>query len=560
MNGHLLFSAIVSLLLSVSMPAALAQESIAKPELDKSMLLIEDSIAKLKLLERQIRDTSGADREALVFRFDQRIIRLMDNATKLTRNIATLPQDDPDRLALEKRFRDGMAGFDLLLFKRIDDLEARITANREKESAVTGSDPEMYVLQAYVNSLEVIRLSYYAALVGLIQSKDILGMPGEELRLRTEALLYQYAERVSGRIELFSNSLREVKARLTLDSANAALQSAANEISMVRTIEIRRLEAVLDLMARLEIDTVTYRAVLLRENKVVSLQLLDVQAVKRMLQDGWEESRESLGKNLPDLLLKLLVFLLILFIFRALSRLVRRITRSTLSRSSADLSNLLKDILVSASGALVMLVGVLVALSQVGISLGPALAGLGVAGFILGFALQDTLGNFAAGAMILIYRPYDVDDFVEVAGTAGLVKKMNLVSTTIITFDNQTLIIPNSKIWGDVIKNVTAQNTRRVDLEFGISYGDDIEKAERVLREIVAAHTKVLADPEPNIRVHKLGDSSVNFVVRPWTNTADYWDVYWDITREVKLRFDREGISIPFPQRDVHLHQRAEPV
>jgi len=186
------------------------------------------------------------------------------------------------------------------------------------------------------------------------------------------------------------------------------------------------------------------------------------------------------------------------------------------------------------------------------------LAGLGVAGFIVGFALQDSLGNFAAGAMILIYRPFDVDDFVEVTGASGLVKKMNLVSTTITTFDNQTLVVPNSKIWGDVIKNVTAQTERRVDLEFGIGYDDDIELAERVLTEVVSAHDKVLADPEPMIKLHTLGDSSVNFVVRPWVRTDDYWDVYWDLMREVKLRFDREGISIPFPQRDVHLYAENE--
>jgi len=198
------------------------------------------------------------------------------------------------------------------------------------------------------------------------------------------------------------------------------------------------------------------------------------------------------------------------------------------------------------------------ALSQVGISLAPMLAGLGVAGFIVGFALQDSLGNFAAGAMILIYRPFDVDDFVEVTGASGLVKKMNLVSTTILTFDNQTLVVPNSKIWGDVIKNVTAQTERRVDMEFGIGYDDDIELAERVLHEIVHAHEKTLDDPEPLIKLHTLGDSSVNFIVRPWVRTEDYWGVYWDLMREVKLRFDREGISIPFPQRDVHVYSEQQ--
>ena len=198
-----------------------------------------------------------------------------------------------------------------------------------------------------------------------------------------------------------------------------------------------------------------------------------------------------------------------------------------------------------------MVIGVLMALSQVGISLGPMLAGLGVAGFVVGFALQDSLSNFAAGGMILIYRPYDVDDFVEIAGAAGLVKKMSLVSTTIATFDNQTLVVPNSKIWGDVIKNVTAQKVRRVDLEFGIGYSDDVEHAERVLEDILDKNEMVLKKPEPMIKLHALADSSVNFAVRPWVKTDDYWDVYWDITREVKMRFDREGISIPFPQRDV---------
>jgi len=236
------------------------------------------------------------------------------------------------------------------------------------------------------------------------------------------------------------------------------------------------------------------------------------------------------------------------------SRIIKRLVRAGCDRSSLDLSELLKDIFVSTSGGLVMIIGLLLALSQLGISIAPMLAGLGVAGFVIGFALQDTLGNFAAGAMILIYRPYDVEDLIEVAGASGFVKKMNLVSTTITTIDNQTLVVPNSKIWGDVIKNVTAQKVRRVDLEFGIGYGDDIEKAERVLDDVVSNHEMVLKKPETMIKLHTLGDSSVNFVVRPWVKTDDYWDVYWDITREVKLRFDREGISIPFPQRDVHLY------
>jgi small conductance mechanosensitive channel len=214
---------------------------------------------------------------------------------------------------------------------------------------------------------------------------------------------------------------------------------------------------------------------------------------------------------------------------------------------------MLRDTLIAWSSRVVMAIGVLVAVSQLGFQIGPLLAGLGIAGFIVGFALQDSLANFAAGAMILVYRPFDVGDVIEAATVSGKVSAMSLVSTTIHTFDNQTLIVPNNRIWGDVIRNVTAQRIRRVDLVFGVSYAEDVEHVERVLHDVVAKHPKTLDDPEPMVKLHKLADSAVEFVVRPWVHTEDYWDVYWDLTRDVKMRFDREGISIPFPQRDLHV-------
>ena len=136
----------------------------------------------------------------------------------------------------------------------------------------------------------------------------------------------------------------------------------------------------------------------------------------------------------------------------------------------------------------------------------------------------------------------------------GTVKKMSLVSTTILTLDNQTLIVPNKKMWGDVIRNITAQSRRRVDMTFAVGYEDDIAKVERLLQEIVVAEQRVLKEPVPVIKLHQLADSSVNFVVRVWALQQDYWDVYWDVTRAVKLRFDEEGIKIPFPQRELHVN------
>ena len=249
-------------------------------------------------------------------------------------------------------------------------------------------------------------------------------------------------------------------------------------------------------------------------------------------------------------------FLGILIAFWILSGLLSRATRKAL-RVGGNKSTLLENFLVGMVRRVVMIVGIIVALSALEVDIGPLMAVIGAAGFIVAFALQDTLGNFASGIMLMLYRPFDVDDVVEVAGIMGKVKSLNLVSTTITTPDNKRMVVPNNKIWGDIITNATGTGTRRVDMTFGIAYDDDVGHAMEVLKDIVASHPKVLKDPAPVIQMHELADSSVNFVCRPWTNTKDYWGVYWDITRSVKDRFDKEGLSFPFPQTDVHLYRES---
>ncbi len=250
----------------------------------------------------------------------------------------------------------------------------------------------------------------------------------------------------------------------------------------------------------------------------------------------------------------IIVFLLLLLAFRILAAVLAKVTDRAV-RAFKTSSDLLRDFFVNTVRRVTILIGIVVALSVLGINIGPLVAAIGAVGFVVGFALQGTLSNFASGIMILLYRPYDIGDFVNVAGVSGTVSAMSLVSTTIKTPDNQTIIVPNNSIWGGVITNITGNNTRRVDMTFGIDYSDDIPKAQKVLEDILEKHPKVLKDPAPVVKLHELADSSVNFVVRPWTRTSDYWDVYWDVTRAVKERFDQEGISIPFPQQDVHLHK-----
>jgi small conductance mechanosensitive channel len=252
------------------------------------------------------------------------------------------------------------------------------------------------------------------------------------------------------------------------------------------------------------------------------------------------------------LAINLVLFLVVLFAFSILGRIAAGITARALNKFGKT-SDLLRDFFTNTVRKLIFFVGLVVALSLLGINIGPLLAAMGAVGFIVGFALQGTLSNFASGIMILLYRPYDLGDVVEVAGSVGGVSAMSLVSTTIKTPDNQVLVIPNNSIWGGTIKNITGSDTRRVDMVFGIGYDDNTDKAAKVLEEILKAHSLVLKDPAPVVKMHELADSSVNFVVRPWCKTSDYWAVYWDITREVKKRFDAEGISIPYPQMDVHM-------
>lgn len=203
----------------------------------------------------------------------------------------------------------------------------------------------------------------------------------------------------------------------------------------------------------------------------------------------------------------------------------------------------------------VLAFAVIAALSRFGIETTSFVAVLGAAGFAIGFALQGSLSNFAAGVMLLIFRPIRVGDLVNVAGYVGTVAEIGIFVTKVDTLDNQHIIIPNGKLTGDVINNMSVNGTRRVDMVAGIGYGDNIPKAKGILQEILESHPKVLQEPAPQVAVYELGESSVDFVVRPWCKSDDYWDVWFDVTEAIKMRFDADGVTIPFPQRDVHLHQ-----
>jgi len=227
--------------------------------------------------------------------------------------------------------------------------------------------------------------------------------------------------------------------------------------------------------------------------------------------------------------------------------------RRVMAKSKYDA--MLVDFLEAILSALLMLFVIVASLDQLGVDTTSLVAILGAAGLAIGLSLQDSLKNFAAGVMLLVFKPFKSGDFVEAAGTSGTVKKIGIFTSTMTTPDNKEIIVPNGAIYAGNITNYSAKETRRVDMVVGIGYDADLKKAKTILREMLEADERVLADPAPTVAVAELADSSVNFVVRPWVKAADFWGVKFDFTEAVKLRFDEEGISIPFPQMDVHLHK-----
>ncbi|MBA4502049.1 mechanosensitive ion channel family protein [Marinobacterium marinum] len=246
----------------------------------------------------------------------------------------------------------------------------------------------------------------------------------------------------------------------------------------------------------------------------------------------------------------------IFVIGRWVVKLLMKVLESLLHKTKMD--TMLVNFVSSIANALLLLFVVIAALGQLGVDTTSLIALIGAAGLAIGLSLQDSLKNFAAGVMLIVFRPFREGDFVEAGGVSGIVESITIFNSVFRTGDNREIILPNGKIYSDKIVNYSKRETRRVDMVFGIGYNDDLLKAKRILQEILEQDERVLAEPEPSVRVAELADSSVNFNVRPWVKNGDYWPVLWDTTEKVKLEFDRQGISIPYPQMDVHVHKQPD--
>lgn len=252
--------------------------------------------------------------------------------------------------------------------------------------------------------------------------------------------------------------------------------------------------------------------------------------------------------------IKIVTALAIFIIGRIIVGLIVSAIRKVMVRVGMDPT--LRSFLSNIVSVLLTIVVVLAALSQLGVQMTSLIAILGAAGLAVGLALQGSLANFAAGVLIIFFRPYKAGDYIEAAGTGGSVESVTIFNTILKTPDNRKVVVPNSNVTSGPITNFSAHDTRRIDLIIGVGYDDDLKVAEKAIRDVIAAESRVLQEPAPIVAVESLGDSSVNFVVRPWVNTSEYWPTRWALIQGIKEKLDEVGVSIPYPQRDVHLFQQ----
>jgi len=268
----------------------------------------------------------------------------------------------------------------------------------------------------------------------------------------------------------------------------------------------------------------------------------------------WAGVWETVRMTGLDFGMKVVIALVIFFVGRMIARLVTKGLHNLMQSQEVD--KILESFVCNLAYWALMIFVIIAAINQIGVQTTSLIAIMGAAGLAIGLALQGSLANFAAGVLIIMFRPYRVGDFVEAAGISGVVLQVQILTTILKTGDNKQIIVPNGQIMNSIITNYSANDTRRIDMTVGVSYDDDLDKVRSTVQDLVNADERILKDPECLIAVSELADSSVNFTVRPWVNTADYSGVKFGLTETIKKRFDKEGISFPFPQQDVHLYKK----
>ena len=495
-------------------------------------------------------------RRTLEIRRDEKTIKVLKSIISLAENVLKLPEDAPERAKLRQLISLREGQIERAIGERFESLTERLNTSLDRQRELSGVP--LLSEEAFADLIDKYRLSYLGLSTEQALLLERLHIGDETLREKVIETLNFYGEELVGVIHIHHHALKLLAARQDAAGTDAELVQSARFEAERLELGIARLNSVVTMLERLDGDTLAMRRVLIEKSGGLALSLVDTAMLNVVLGETQDRLVDWFSTNGASTLLSAILFVGILILARSLAGLSKRLTERALRYSDQSISQLLKETLISMAGTVVFLIGLLVALAQVGVSVTPMIAGLGVVGFIVGFALQDTLSNFASGAMILAYRPFDTGDFIAAGEAEGTVLKMNLVNTTIVTVENKVLIIPNSKIWGGVIMNVTGQKLRRTDIIYRVSYSDDVDLVQGILEELIDADERWLDDPEPLVRLKQYSESSIDFMVRAYAKTDEYWEAVWALNKAVKKRFDAEGITIPFPQREVHSRQSPQ--
>jgi small conductance mechanosensitive channel len=508
----------------------------------------------LQRLKTYARDKSKLDRMAVLEFAAKLQLELYVSLDQLLDNLHQREEQGADAGALH-------ASLETLVSERSSIIRAQIASIRKLQDELRSkgvSDQGIArkdLLRWLNNKIEQMQDHQIALMVANVARMEQLKMPADDDQTYLDELLPRRAIELSGRISLALDTINTLKQWLE----NASPEEQKTIEQQLRTLEFQKnsvaesLSNTLEMMQTMGIETSHFGQILVLATGELLNKTVDTKVAIGVLQKVWRSVRLWLDDNLSEIIVRLSTFLLILLAFKLLAKVVSRVLLRVISRSTLKTSRLLSNFVQGITSKVIILVGFIVALTQLGIELGPLLAGLGIMGCVVGFALQDTLSNFASGMMILVTRPFDIDDVIDAGGVNGIVRSMNLISTTIVPFDNQQIVVPNSKVWGSTIRNVSAQDKRRVDLSFTLSHQVDSTRMETLFKEVIDADQRVLEDPAPTIKLNKVGEYSSEFIVRPWVRSEDYWSFYWDTIRAIKDRLDNEELAFVHRQQDVHV-------
>ncbi len=509
------------------------------------------------LLQQRVKTKNMEELQIIDAQLDLRVGTLKENLDELMSLIQELddrglPSEEPRKVAA-RILRSARKLLWSNLRRSLEAVERQTrVARRASSDDRLAEERKLTTLSGNLNGAlkSLLTVSEYQQMLGIDVSKDLT---------RLDGLLQQRLEPVAGELKVVSDRLDALRSKIADADPEeaAALKDELPPLEEAHHRAVRDLTDLVELAGERNLDVDSYKKLLIQATGAASVGMLNRRVALGLVRDAIRNTRDRLVTLTPLIIFRTITFVVVMLVFWILARIVSGVVSRTVHRPGAQMPQLLRGTVVTSARNIILGIGFMVAISQMGIQVGPILAGLGIAGFIMGFALQDTLSNFAAGLMILIYRPFDVGDAVQTAGVFGKVVRVSVVSTTIDTFDNQRHIIPNRKVWGDVITNRTACDTRRVDLTFFTGYEADVERVEAILHEIIEDHPLTLDEPEPIIRLQRVTENGLEFVARPWTGTRDYWKVFREVTREVKLRFDAEGIPPPTPRREIFLRERG---